>query len=147
MRLTSLHRHHRRPVGIALLVAMLLSVLQFCMMSVAEGKSMHPSPMENAMVMEMMDTGHGMAHDCCQPESPVSRAIMTDAVCPDCEGDAPALQVTFTPDLKPVFMLLFTVVQPLFDPVPQTRNWQVFTEPDIRTALPDIYLAKAAFLE
>ena len=98
------------------------------------------------MVMAM-DTSDGMAHDCCQPDSPVSRMVMTDVVCPDCEGDTPALQVSSAPDLKPVFMLLFTVVQQVFDPVPKTRNWQVFTEPDIRTSLPDIYLAKAAFLE
>ncbi|GAA4651887.1 hypothetical protein GCM10023116_41710 [Kistimonas scapharcae] len=132
---------------------MLLSVLQFCLMGVAEGKTMHPSSMESTMVMEMdsammmaMDTGDGMVHDCCLPDNPVSPTAMADKVCPDCEGDAPALQVS-SPDLKPVFMLLFTVVQPMFDPVPQTRNWQVFTEPDIRTSLPDIYLAKAAFLE
>ena len=139
--------HYRRPISTALLVVMVLSVLQFCMMSVAEGQgSAHKthSSSEAVMAEDMSDS----TMDCCSvPTTSDSGAKMVMS-CPDCDDSDPAFQASLAPDLKPLLTLLYYVVmQEVQNDTQKTRIWQVFTEPDILSSLPDIYLAKATFLE
>ena len=85
-------------------------------------------------------------HDCCIA-SPQVELNDSDHFCPDCEDDEPVLQLSGSPDIKPLFSLLYVVVQEALNQTAQTRTWQVFTEPDILSSRPEIYLAKTSFLE
>ncbi len=106
--------------------------------------------MPDGLTSEMAhDSSHsGNIHDCCVTGSTLSHSMEDmEAACPDCEGSDPALQLSNTFDLKPLYALLYVVVQEVLNETLQTRVWQVFTEPDILSSRPEIYLAKASFLE
>ena len=114
-------------------------------------ESFHKMPdSHHGMLSEMAhETSHSdNVHDCCVTGSTLSHNMEDmDAACPDCEDSDPALQLSNTPDLKPLYALLYVVVQEVLNETLQTRIWQVFTEPDILSSRPDIYLANASFLE
>ena len=119
---------------------MILSVLQFCMMSMAEAQvqavSHHEMMAEVAALAE---------HGCCSASA--HDAETPEVVCPDCEKSDSALPFSSASDIKPLFSLLYLTVQHLLDAPLQTRIWQVFIESDILSAQPKIYLANVSFLE
>ncbi|MFK0569576.1 hypothetical protein [Endozoicomonas sp.] len=149
--LQTLHHRHHRSLSMAFVAVMLLSVLQFCLMNMAEGPlAQHQSESlltntsatsEQTLLVSAIDS----THDCCVIDSASIGAM--EAACPDCENDSQALQILAGPDLKPLFTLLYVVVQEVLNQTLYARLWQQFTEPDILSSLPDIYLAKASFLE
>lgn len=154
--LAKLSYQHSRSISAALLAVMVLSVLQFCMMSMAQGQSMshgnhhEPSASHHEMMSAMAHEAvlSDDVHDCCISGSAMPHTMEEmDMACPDCEDSDPALQLGHFSDLKPLYALLYVVVQQALDETLQTRTWQVFTEPDILSSRPEIYLAKASFLE
>lgn len=154
--LAKLSHQHSRSISAALLAVMILSVLQFCMMSMAQGQTMshgnhHEQSVNHHEVMADMIHEASLAddlHDCCISGSSISHAMGDmEMACPDCEDSDPALQLGNLSDLKPLYALLYVVVQEALNEATQTRTWQVFTEPDILSSQPEIYLAKASFLE
>ena len=154
--LAKLSYQHSRSISAALLAVMVLSVLQFCMMSMAQGQTMshgnhhEQSASHHEMMAEMVhetDLSDDL-HDCCISGTSMSHTMGDmEMACPDCEDSDPALQLGNISDLKPLYALLYVVVQDVLDQTMQTRTWQVFTEPDILSSQPEIYLAKASFLE
>lgn len=134
------------------MAVMLLSVLQFCLMTVAEGQpqSVHHQnqglqSVSMADELAMAATSVDSLHDCCVIDSTPLDAL--EAACPDCENDSEVLQTSAGPDPKPLFSLLYIVVQEVLNQTTNVRFWQQFTEPDILSSLPDIYLANVSFLE
>ena len=154
--LANLSHKHSRSISAALLAVMVLSVLQFCMMSMAQDQTMfdgnhhEQSAIHHEMMVEMVhetDISDNL-HDCCIYNSSMSHAMGDlEMVCSDCEDSDPALQPTYFSDLNPLYSLLYMVVHEALNLTTQTRTWQVFTEPDILSSQPEIYLAKASFLE
>ncbi|KEI70939.1 hypothetical protein GV64_09495 [Endozoicomonas elysicola] len=147
-----LHHRHRRSLSVAFMVMMLLSVLQFCLMSVAEAQVTHhqgESFSDYVVTAELSHAGSAenaeSLHDCCAIDAKPTVAM--EAACPDCENDSEVLQTSAGPDLKPLFSLLYIVVQEVLNQTTNVRFWQQFTEPDILSSLPDIYLANVSFLE
>lgn len=154
--LAKLSHQHSRSISAALLAVMILSVLQFCMMSMAQGQAIshgnhhEQSASHHEMMVEMVHEA-SLAEDvldCCISGSSMSHtAGDMEMACPDCEDSDPALQLGNLSDLKPLYALLYVVVQEALNEAMQTRTWQVFTESDILSSQPEIYLAKASFLE
>lgn len=155
-----LHFQYSRIISITLLVVMILSVLQFCIMSSAFGNTGIPSGMVMSghdMPAEMMDhkasgrvnndssmAGNNLtAHDCCDDQGSSSE----DVVCPDCEDEEPAMQAGIPDHIEPLFSLLYVIFRDVLNLSSRLTNWQAVTEPEILSTLPKIYLAKASFLE
>jgi len=154
--LAKLSHQHSSSISAAILAVMVLSVLQFCMMSMAQGQTMshgdhHELSVSHDEMKAEITHESGLSdgvHDCCITGSSMSHAMGDlEMACPDCEDSDPALQLSSSSDLKPLFALLYVVVQEALNETLQTRTWQVFTEPDILSSQPEIYLAKASFLE
>ncbi|WP_299733578.1 hypothetical protein [uncultured Endozoicomonas sp.] len=154
--LVKLSYQHSRSISAALLAVMILSVLQFCMMSMAQGQTMshgnnhQQSASHHEMMAEMVHEVvlAGDVHDCCISDSSLSHTVGDrEMACPDCEDSDPALHLSSLSDLKPLYALLYVVVQEALNHATQTRTWQVFTEPNILSSQPEIYLVKASFLE
>lgn len=74
-------------------------------------------------------------------------ALEADTVCPDCEEDEQALQTSQSPDLKPLYALLYVTVQAVLNDTLQSQTWLSRDNSDILTSFPKIYLAKVSFLE
>lgn len=156
--LATLSHKHSRSISTALLAVMILSVLQLCMMSMVEGRMMQHGDHHESMMMHDDTSHHDMMHDlsddalssdnhdCCITGSQTALND-SDHFCPDCEDNEPGLQFSSSPDIKPLFSLLYVVVQQALNETLQTRTWQAFTEPEILSSRPEIYLAKASFLE
>ena len=138
------------------MVLMLLSVLQFCVMlfsgQKAEAQVTHHQDESFSVDVVTAELSHAesaadveILHDCCAMDTEPMAAM--ESACPDCENDGEVLQTSAGPDLKPLFSLLYIVVQETLNQTTNVRFWQQFTEPDILSSLPEIYLAKASFLE
>ncbi|MGY0219559.1 hypothetical protein ACWJJH_19575 [Endozoicomonadaceae bacterium StTr2] len=122
------------------------------MMSAAFGNmTMHGSfsPAEQAMTEHQGMSHDGMAmsgmmlHDCCSD----LENIAMDSACTDCEDSDPAPQTSVPDQLKPLFSLLFIIVQQTLNLDQKASSWEEHTEPDVLASRPEIYLAKASFLE
>ena len=141
---THLQQHYSRPLGTTLLVLMLLSVLQFCLVPVVNAQQSDHLPEPPASVMP---EGSLSAHDCCLPDNLTQVTAEVETLCPECES-ADGLPQTFLPDHpEPLFALLYITAQQALNPVHTIRRWQTDSEPIILASRPDIYLANASFLE
>ena len=141
------NRQHNRSISAALLAVMILSVLQFCVMPLAQAGSFSELTSDNSVHVsvdnEMADMDN---HDCCLDDFSTSSVEM-EASCPECEDIDSALKVSAPDTSEPLFALLYIVVQEAISQSLKIHNWRSFTEPNIVASRPDIYLANATFLE
>ncbi len=140
--------HHRQTISIALMAVMLLSVLLFCPMTVDAGQIENPygGHVDMPMADMMSDNPEMSMHDCCKPGKLPLQQTENNVVCPDCEAPDQVLQPQIS-DLQPVYMLLYVVLLQELNQLSEPHRWQIFNEPDLLSSQPDIYLAKASFLE
>ncbi|MGY0219597.1 hypothetical protein ACWJJH_19765 [Endozoicomonadaceae bacterium StTr2] len=141
---THLQQHYSRPLGTTLLVLMLLSMLQFCLMPIVNAQ---PSGLQPELPVSVTSEESVLAHGCCLPDNLAQVTAKAETLCPECES-ADGLPQTFLPDHpEPLFALLYITAQQTLDPVHTIRHWQTDSEPIILASRPDIYLANATFLE
>ena len=128
---------YNRAISTALLAVMLLSVLQFCVMPLANAKLFQAD--ETAPLMANMEN-----HDCCLND--ISKMEM-ETTCPDCDDIDSALKVSIPDQSDPLFTLLYFVTQVTLDHSQEIQHWRSDTEPNILAVRPNIYLTNATFLE
>ena len=128
VRTNSKYSIHTSALMLALLVAV---ILQLCMVETAFAKSSEPT----AVMSEM--------HDCCD-DGPLSQ-VDVDSLCLECDSGALTVHHALSAP-EPDFMLQYvTALLPLSSNA--VDDWQLWTEPEIISRLPDIYLVQGVFLE
>ena len=143
--LTELYQRHYYLITNALIALVVISVLQFCAMPMSANQAVDSSLMSPSF---HSTDSIKQTHDCCAPELSATPLSEHPALaCPECDNSEPALSLSALTDLTPAYGLFYIVVQVTLNQTTTLRDWYRLEEPDIRSSLPDIYLANSVFLE
>ena len=130
--------------SVKLLILLLLSLLPFCHMLVAETGGVQT--LVRSIVGQGNNQSEPMAfnHDCCLER--LSSSTFLQSLCPDCDIDYQAVLASAI-DYRPVFILQYIPPFNLNISDYSPSVWQSNTVSRLIGSSPDIYLAKVSFLE
>ncbi|WP_263322340.1 hypothetical protein [Endozoicomonas sp. Mp262] len=145
MPLTELKSRSAQKASVIALMLVVLSLLQFCFISVTRAAIERP-----CVTLDENVPGHSkveqqiISHDCLLQKHTFTTQLKP--LCHHCDSEFKAIQISQL-SLNPVFALQYLAFSNLnldsYSPV----AWQRNTEPWITITFPDIYLAKQSFLE